>query len=380
MSPPEPAAPRRLTIAAIGDVGLVGSGRRRAARDGWEAPFAALAPRLAAADVAFANLEFPVGEPAWVKPGRSAEFFHDAEVPAALARAGVRVVSLANNHMMDCGPRGLARTREACHAAGLLTMGAGGTLAGAREPARLVIAGQRTVWLAYATATADAATAERPGVAPLDAALITEDLERWRPEADVLVVSAHWGSMYVDYPPPRVRELAELLAEHGADLVLGHHPHVLQGIEQRGRATVLYSLGDAVFNAKAGDFHAEVGALARLESAVITVRFSEGAPRVDVAPMRLDADGYPGEPEPGEKAAQERRLAGLSAGLADAARRFALESAPSLLQYELQSLGTYVRQGRWDRVAKLLGSVRPRHLPLLWQAVSSRWKKRRTPA
>ena len=380
MARPDVGAGRRISIAAIGDVGIVGSARGRAMREGWDAPFTPLAPRLAAADVAFANLEFPVGEREWVRAGRSPEFFHDAGVPAALARAGVRIVSLANNHMMDCGPRGLSRTLEACRAAGLKTAGAGRNIAEAREPALLTLKGQRTVWLAYATASTDAATAERPGVAPLEASLIVEDLARWRPLADVLVVSAHWGSMYVDYPPPRVLDLARLLAEHGADLVLGHHPHVLQGIERRAGATVLYSLGDGAFNGRAGDFHAEVGALTRLESAVFTVSLTDGTSVVDVAPMRLDEDGFPSEPEAAAKAAQDRRLAGRSAGLADAARRFATEAAPNLLKYELQSLGSYVRQGRWDRVAGLLGSVRPRHLPLLWQAISSRWRKRGTNA
>ena len=54
------------------------------------------------------------------------------------------------------------------------------------------------------------------------------------------------------------------------------------------------------------------------------------------------------------------------------AERFARESAPRLLEYELESLGHYLRQGRWERVARLLGSVRPRHLPLLWQALRRR--------
>ena len=359
-------------LAAIGDVGVVGDLRRRAAREGWDAPFAALAGAARAADRAVANLEFPVGERAWVRPGRSDEFFHDPEVPSALARAGFRVVSLANNHMMDCGERGRARTLEECRAAGLATAGAGPDLAAAREPAVFDVRGARVVVLAYATVSGDAAGPSAPGVAPLDPALVAEDLARWRPRADLLVVSAHWGSMYVDYPPPRVTALAQAFESGGADVVLGHHPHVLQGAERRGRALVLYSLGDAVFNARSGDFEAEVAAAKRVESGVFVVRAAAEAHGLDVAPLRLDRDGFPAAPEPAEAAAQGARLAALSAGHANAAANFAASGAPTLLKYELQSLGTYVRQGRWDRVVKLLGSVRPRHLPLLWQAVARR--------
>jgi poly-gamma-glutamate synthesis protein (capsule biosynthesis protein) len=362
----------RLSLAAIGDVGVLGAARARAAREGWDAPFAGVRERAQAADLAFANLEFPVGERGWVRPGRADEFFHDAEVPAALARAGIRVVSLANNHMMDCGERGLARTLEACRAAGLATAGAGADLAAARAPARFEVRGASVVLLAYAATSRDAAGPGTPGVAPLDAGVIAEDLARWRGQADLLVVSAHWGSMYVDYPPPRVLELAAAIAKGGADVVLGHHPHVLQGAERRGRTLVLYSLGDAVFNARSGDFEAEVAAQTRPESAVFTVNAAAGAHGLDVTPLRLDLDGFPADPGEAGSRAQAERFARLSAGLAEAAERFAAEGAPKLLTYELQSLATYVKQGRWDRVLALLGSVRPRHLPLLWQALARR--------
>ena len=152
----EPAGETLLTFAAIGDVGLVGTARTRAATEGWDVPFAPLRASFAAADLAFANLEFPIGERGWVKPGRSDEFFHDVAVAGALARAGVKVVSLANNHMMDCGPQGLRATLDACQAAGLVTVGAGVNLAAALEPARFTVRGQRVAVLAFSQTGADA--------------------------------------------------------------------------------------------------------------------------------------------------------------------------------------------------------------------------------
>jgi poly-gamma-glutamate synthesis protein (capsule biosynthesis protein) len=121
-------------------------------------------------------------------------------------------------------------------------------------PARLVRNGVRILVLAYGSSRDHWAEKDRPGIAPLELDLVRADLERWRSEADVLVVSAHWGSMYVDYPPPRVLELGRALAQIGCDLVLGHHPHVLQGFHTYGRTLVLHSLGDACFDSRAGDF------------------------------------------------------------------------------------------------------------------------------
>ena len=363
----EPAGDVRLRLAAAGDVGVIGRARARARAHGFDAVLSAATPAFTGADLAFANLEFPIGAPSELRSGRSPEFRHDVEIAAALVRAGVRVVSLANNHMMDCGEAGLRRTREACAAAGLEAVGAGDDLEQARRPARMVVRGQRVVVLAYATPSEHQARPARAGVAPLEAAVLREDLARWRPEADVLVVSAHWGSMYVDYPPPHVLELADLMARAGVDVILGGHPHVTQGWRRRGRTLTLFSLGDLVLDPAAGDFEARVATERRRESGVFTALIAE-SPGLEVAPLTLDADGVPG-PAGTRAAAQRARLERLSAGLDHAAERWAAEGAPVLLRYELQSLGSYLRQGRLDRIARLIGALRPRHLPLLWQAV-----------
>jgi poly-gamma-glutamate capsule biosynthesis protein CapA/YwtB (metallophosphatase superfamily) len=366
----EPRGAIRLRLAAAGDVGIIGSARARARREGYDAVLAALAEHFHAGDLGFANLEMPVGGPDLVRPGRAPEFWHEPDVVPALARAGVRVVSLANNHIMDCGPAGLERTLAACAAAGIQAVGAGRDLAAARQPARLEARGQRVVVLAYAQPSADdRAESGRPGLAPLEADLIRQDLARWRPQADCLVVSAHWGSMYVDYPPPRVLELARALAEGGADLVLGHHPHVLQGARREGRTLTLFSLGDAVFDGGAGDFQASVGAARRRESAVFVALIGDQAPGLEAQPLTLDQDGVPAGVTPATAADRARRLAELSAGLEAGAQRFHAEAAPQLLRYELEALGHYARQGRWDRILKLLGTFRPRHVGLLWHAL-----------
>jgi Bacterial capsule synthesis protein PGA_cap len=374
----DPIGTVRLRLSAIGDVGIIGRVRARALRDGFDAVLAPLAPALRGADLAFANLEFPLGEPDWVKAGRAPEFRHDAEVPAALVRAGVRVVSLANNHIMDCGARGLERTIAACATAGLEIAGAGMTLESACRPARFEVAGQRIVLLAYATPSENSATSVAPGFAPLEIGRVRADLERWRGEADLLIVSVHWGSMYVDYPPPRVADMADRIEALGADLVLGHHPHVLQGFRRQGRSLVMLSLGDAVLDPAAGDFEAGVASEVRADSGVFTIQLADQH-GIEFEPMRLDADGVPAPADEMHAAAMVARLRRISAGLDDAATRFREESAPTLLRYELDSLKTYLRTGRLDRALKLLLALRPRHVPLLWNALTRGGAAARTP-
>ena len=363
-----PAGEARLRVAAIGDVGAAGRARARARRDGYDSLFRAVAPALRAADLAFANLEFPIAEPSEVRAGRAPEFRHETAIAPALAAAGVRVVSLANNHMMDCGERGLTRTLAACASAGIQTVGAGATLERATEPARFTVRGRRVVVLAYAAAAGDQASAAGAGVAPLDSGQPERDLARWRPLAEDLIVSVHWGSMYVDYPPPRVLEIAARLESLGADLILGHHPHVTQGWRARGGTLTLFSLGDVVFDPAAGDFEARVAAETRRDTGVFTVTLA-GEPGLALEPCVIDADGVPEAADSERATAAIARLQRLSAGLASGEDRFRNESAPALLRYEWQSLGAYLRAGRFDRALRLLMSVRPRHLPLIWGAL-----------
>jgi Bacterial capsule synthesis protein PGA_cap len=364
----EPRGESRLVIAAGGDVGAVGRVRERAqGPGGYVSLLEPLRAPYARGDLGLVNLEFPV----IVRPDSPAAALrqaHDQALLPALAGLGVHAVSLANNHILDAGAGGLIDTMAACDAAGLAHFGAGRDLEAARQPFQANVRGARVVVLGYGETSGRDGDPGTPCIAPLDADLVREDLARWRPDADVLVVAAHWGSMYVDYPPPRVMEMARVLGTAGADVVLGHHPHVMQGARMESGALVCFSLGDLVFDSRSGELEAQVAKETRKQGAVFLISCAD-RPGVDVVPLRLDPDGVPAEATVADAAAIGERLARVSRGLDEAEQRFADESAPLLLRYELQSVVTYLKQGRLDRIARLLGSLRPRHLPLLWQAV-----------
>ncbi len=368
----EPGGTGSIRIAAIGDVAIVGSGRDRARTNGYDRVFETLVPTLSRAHLAFANLEMPVGESSWLRSGATAGFFHDAEVVAALARAGVHVVSLANNHVMDCGERGLRRTLDTCAAAGVATVGAGANLTAARSPWSTTVAGHRVVVLAYAVAGEDAARARRAGVAPLDDGLLREDLAHWRKQSDVLVVSVHWGSMYVDYPPPYVLRKARLIESLGADLVLGHHPHVLQGFSRSGSTLTLFSLGDGAFTPGAGEIRAMEGAERRRSTGVFTALMAH-SPGLEMEPFLLDADGFPHAVSSAMASSHRNHMRALAQGIREAEQRFLSESVPALVRYEIDAALQYLRQRRFDRLARLAAAVRPRHVAMIWRAA---WRQR----
>jgi poly-gamma-glutamate synthesis protein (capsule biosynthesis protein) len=143
-------------------------------------------------------------------------------------------------------------------ASGIRAVGAGADLAAARRGAVISSRGISVAFLAYCELAYIfwsysypkwfAAGRDRPGVAPMDEQLILEDVRRAKRNADHVVVSFHWGDEYVQIPSDRQIRLAQLVAEAGASVVLGHHPHVLQPIEVYRGAVIFYSLGNFIFD------------------------------------------------------------------------------------------------------------------------------------
>ena len=171
-------------------------------------PLRRIAPVLRDADVTFVNLETPLSDRArW-----SGYFRTPARFAEALAWAGVDVVSTASNHAFDCGEEGMLDTLAALEGAGVQAAGTGRDLAAARRPAVLARNGVRVAVLAY-TLTESAgpmafATEDRSGVAPLDPDLVVEDIGAAAREAEVVLVSLHWGLLDSPRVHPRQRFLA----------------------------------------------------------------------------------------------------------------------------------------------------------------------------
>lgn len=205
-------------------------------------------PIIANADIAFLNQETPISESA---PIASYPRFNSPKVLAQdLAEVGFDVVSLANNHALDCGMRGFTESMEALKQAGISPIGI--SEKANQAPLFHEKNGIKFAFLAYTYGTNIQEMSEgniSPACFHRDRA-ITETASA-KENADFVIVSLHFGSENQSTPSNEQKEIATALAKSGADLIIGHHPHVLQPIEwieEAGnrRTLVAYSLGNFV--------------------------------------------------------------------------------------------------------------------------------------
>ena len=253
-APPPPAATatptpdRIVTIAAVGDVMLARNLVAWMEEGGAFYPFERVAHLLREADLTVANLEVALTE-----RGVAAEKAYTFRTPprfaSGLVEAGIDLVSLGNNHIADFGREGIEDTLAALDALGIRHAGAGLDEAAARRPAVVEVEGLRIAFLSYTDIVKNSfAGPDAPGVALATPEGIAADVGAARAQADVVVVLLHSGIEYTQAPQPAQQRLARAAVDAGALLVLGHHPHVLQGWERYGGGVIVYSLGNFVFD------------------------------------------------------------------------------------------------------------------------------------
>jgi len=314
-SPPTPTPSPTISLVATGDLMLARDLVTLMDRHGAMYPFEHVAPILADADITVANLEGTFTEGG--SPADKKYVFRTPPRDAAgLALAGIDVVSLANNHALDFGPEGLRDTIAALDAVGIAHSGAGENDAAARRPAIMEVRGLRIAFLSYA-ATADATPAapDADGVAWGAVETIREDVMRARGQADLVVVSLHAGNEYEDEPSATQRLLAQAAVEAGATLVLGHHPHVLQGWEFRGPSFIAYSLGNFVFDLDEDDL-VQLGPAPFQTVALKIYMSASGVENVEPIPVYIDPqEDRPRPADPAEAEAILDRIQQLGGDL-----------------------------------------------------------------
>jgi poly-gamma-glutamate synthesis protein (capsule biosynthesis protein) len=237
---------------------------------------------LGAADIVFGNCEAPLSTGSGTTHDTS--FVARATSAAGLKAAGFNVLSCANNHVMDAGADVLIATLDSLRSQGIATAGAGTDVVAAHRQAVVRTSGHTTVAvLAYASffRVDDVATTRQPGIAtvggetvwhtpkgicspgvapvvtsvsdPGDIEAMISDIERAKREVDLVLASFHWGdatrpSVLTDHE----HRVARTAIDAGADAVLGHHHHVLRGVDFFGGKPIFYGLGNFVWDAPEG--------------------------------------------------------------------------------------------------------------------------------
>ncbi len=235
-----------ISIAAVGDISFEGATKHAPSSK----VFANFQKILHDKDLCIANLECPLTLKTDAVPGKCTLSGAPGWAPV-LKRAGFQIVSLANNHMMDFGPRGLQDTLDALNACGLRYVGAGNNIHEACAPVTLDIKGIKLSILARSmvhVSSPSYADDGTPGVAFFDLGETCDMLRVCRDTTDVVLLLLHWGIEEYFYPTPQQRTLARDLAEAGASAIIGHHPHVVQGSEKIKDSLVVYSLGNFFFD------------------------------------------------------------------------------------------------------------------------------------
>ncbi|MXO70820.1 CapA family protein [Alteraurantiacibacter buctensis] len=249
-----------ISIALLGDLVL-----DEPDADYW---LSGIAPALRRADLAIAHLEVPHADGAEVAGDVPAPGAPAANV-AAIARAGIAMVSMAGNHMADCGPEGLAGTVTLLNQAGVAHAGAGMDEAEARRPAIATVGGKRIALLSYncvgpefgwagpdragcaflPMGTHDGSPvtprADLAGLLPMAREILRDDLAAARAAADFVIVALHQGRVHT---PALIeayeREAAQAAIDAGADAVVAHHAHIVRGISRYRGKPVFHGLGN----------------------------------------------------------------------------------------------------------------------------------------
>src|SRR5680860_120290 len=218
-------------------------------RQNYDFPYEKIKAELAGADLVFGNLETPVSN-----KGESAStlysFRADPLVLSGLKNSGFKVVSVANNHTYDYKLEAFTDTLNNLKKAGIAYAGGGNNFIEAHSGATMEINGIKTTILAYTDLLPKSAAAKKnqAGFAYLDEAQMIKDISLAKTKSDLVIVSCHWGQEYQTKSNAHQQKIATAAVTAGADLIIGHHPHTAQEVDEIQGVSVAYSLGNFIFD------------------------------------------------------------------------------------------------------------------------------------
>lgn len=162
-------------------------------------------------------------------------------------KLNINLFTLANNHIMDYGKKGLIDTIDFCNENKINTVGAGVSYERAIEPIYFNCNAKKIVFLNFAENEWANSSKKQPGASPLNIIDNVNQIKKEKGNADIVIVIIHGGNEYYNLPNPRMQKQYRHYADNGADLIVGHHPHCISGFEIYNEVPIIYSLGNFLF-------------------------------------------------------------------------------------------------------------------------------------
>lgn len=244
----------------LGDIALTGLFVQDASKN--KQRLRQIIPFFRRQELIFANLECPIFVPHHQNEYKNKVHTSSKEATQQILQLlNISCVSLANNHIYDCKMPGLKATIEALDEIGVKYTGAGWKNEHI-EPIILEENNKKIAFLAYVDKSTNPKTEnfQELLINYYEVNKVLEDIKKVKPIADTIIISIHWGVDYSHYPTMLQREEATLLIDAGVNIIMGHHPHVMQPYENYKNGLIFYSLGSLTF----GDYVKKNGKLGAL--------------------------------------------------------------------------------------------------------------------
>ncbi|WP_341278482.1 CapA family protein [Paenibacillus sp. FSL H8-0537] len=300
-----------VKLSFVGDILLAASVGDMMKLNGYDYPYKQSLLYLSEPDIMAANLEYPVTDSGVPALDKTYVFKGSPEALPAFRDAGFDIVSLANNHTLDQGVEGLFNTMKHLDETGISHMGAGKNDTDAFAPVIKDVRGIKVAYIGLSRVVPEVSWKADKNVAGVaetyDTTRAKAAIKKAKEQADLVVVMVHWGEERKDTPLQYQRDFAREYIDSGADLIIGSHPHVLQGFETYKGKWIAYSLGNFIFSAYPKGPTAETGVL----DAICT---KKGNCDLKFYPMSSDK-AQPVLMEPENAAALLKRLTSLSFGV-----------------------------------------------------------------
>ncbi len=242
--------PQEVRMVFVGDIMLSRKvGELMAAKKDTAFPFASTTELISSADIAFANLESPVST-GGIRSGSIYSFRANPKALEDVKLAGFDVVSIANNHIWDYGKQAFLDTLAHLSESGIAAVGGGANYGEAHAPGIFSVGKTNIAFLAYTNLLPASLgrASSTPAIARYDDDILKIDIALAKELSNFVIVSFHWGEEYQTKHNKEQERVAHLAIDAGANLVVGHHPHVVQEVEEYNGGTIAYSLGNFVFD------------------------------------------------------------------------------------------------------------------------------------